>query len=137
MLPITPTPALPERRPTMSLQPRPGGLEIEHVGRVAVVKVLHRQVLTEEAVENLGRQLLSLTDDSGHRHVVLDFNNVERLSSALVGRLVALQGRLRQAGGRLALCGVRPEFLALLRALRLRRHLNVCGSEDDALQPLL
>jgi anti-anti-sigma regulatory factor len=121
----------------MSWQPRNGGLEVEHVGRVAVVRFLRRQIVTEEAVEALGEQLLSLGDDSGHCQVVLKFGNVERVSTTLLGKLVALQQRLRLTGGGLALCEVRPELQAVLRTLRLRRYLNVCGSEADALQPLL
>jgi anti-anti-sigma factor len=115
-------------------RPRNGGLEVEHVGRLAVVRFLRRQIVNEEAVEALGEQLLSLGDDSGHRQVVLNLGNVERVSTALLGKLVALQRRLRLTGGGLALCEVRPELQAVLRTLRLRRCLNVCGSEADALQ---
>jgi anti-sigma B factor antagonist len=121
----------------MPLQPRNGSLEVEHVGRVAVVRFVRRQIVTEEAVEALGEQLLSLGDDWGHRQVVLNFGNVERVSTALLGKLVALQRRLGLTGGGLALCEVRPELQAVLRTLQLRRYLNVCGSEEDALQPLL
>jgi anti-anti-sigma regulatory factor len=68
---------------------------------------------------------------------VLNFSNVERVSTALLGKLVALQRRLRLTGGGLTLCEVRPDFQAVLRTLRLWRYLNVCGSEEDALQALL
>jgi anti-sigma B factor antagonist len=121
----------------MSSQPRNGGLEVEHVGRVAVVRFVRRQIVTGEAVEALGEQLLRLGDDAGHPQVVLNFGNVERVSTALLGTLAALQRRLRLTGGGLALCAVRPELQAVLRTLRLRRYLNVCGSEEDALQLLL
>jgi anti-sigma B factor antagonist len=121
----------------MSSQLRNGGLEVEHVGRVAVVRFVRRQIVTEEAVEALGEQLLSLGDDAGHSQVVVNFGNVERVSTALLGRLAALQRRLRLMGGGLALCEVRPELQAVLRALQLRRYLHVCRSEENALQPLL
>jgi anti-anti-sigma factor len=120
----------------MSLRPLNSGLEIEHVGGVGVVRFLRRHVLTEEAVEALGGRLLSLADDPARR-LVVNLGDVERVSTALLGKLAALQRRLRQGGGGVAVCGVSPELHAALRALRLDRHLDVCGSEEDALQRLL
>ena len=120
----------------MSWQPHNGGLEVEYVGGLAVVRFLRRRIVTGEAVEALGEQLLSLGEDAGHRQVVLNCGNVEPVSTALLGKLVALQRQLRLTGGGLALCDVRPELQAVLRALRLRRCLNVRGSEEDALQSL-
>jgi anti-sigma B factor antagonist len=109
-------------------------MEVEQVGGVTVVKVLHRRVLTEAAVATLGGQLRSLVEDSGHRHLVLNFGQVERLSSALLGQLVALSRALRRVGGRLALCEVRPEFYPGFRVLALHKDLPLYRSEGEALQ---
>jgi anti-anti-sigma factor len=121
----------------MSSRPLNSGLEIEHVGGVGVVRFRRRHVLTGEAVEALGGRLLSLADDPAHRRLVVNLGDVERLSTALLGKLAALQRRLREGGGGVAVCGVSPELHAVLRALRLDRHLDVCGSEEDALQRVL
>jgi anti-sigma B factor antagonist len=121
----------------MSVQHLHGGLEVEQVGRVTVVKVLHRRVLTDAAVATLGEQLRSLVEDAGHRHLVLNFGRVERLTSALLGQLVALSRTLRRAGGRLAVCEIRPEFNPGFRILGLDKDLPLYGSEGDALQDLV
>jgi anti-sigma B factor antagonist len=121
----------------MSLQTRHGGLEIESVGRVTVVKFLHRRILTEALVETLGRQLLGLVEDSSRCHLVLNFGNVERLSSALLGKVVALERAVRGAGGRLAVCKVRPELNHLLKLTRLDKYMDLYASEWEALQDLL
>jgi anti-anti-sigma factor len=121
----------------MSLQPRRGGLVIEQVGKVNLVKFTPHRVLTEETVEILGRQLLGLVEDRDCHHLVLNFSNVERLSSALVGRLMGLHRRLRREGRRLAVCGIKPDLYAVFQILQLHEHLSVYGSENDALQALL
>jgi anti-sigma B factor antagonist len=121
----------------MSLQTKYGGLETEAVGGVTVVTFRDRQLLSEATVQALGRQLLGLAAGSGRRRLVLNFGNVERLSSAVLGQVVALDRAVRRVGGRLALCGVRPDLSHLLTVTRLDRYLDLYPSEEEALQALL
>jgi anti-sigma B factor antagonist len=121
----------------MSLQTAYKGLEVEAVGGVTVVHFRDRQILSEAAVQALGQQLLGLAAGPGRRKLVLNFGNVERLSSAVLGQVVALDRAVRRAGGRLALCGARPDLSHLLAITRLDRHLDLYPSEGDALQDLL
>jgi anti-anti-sigma factor len=121
----------------MSWQTRYGGLEIEAVGRVTVVTLRYGQVLSGWAVEALGQQLGGLVAGLGGRHLVLNFGNVERLSSAVLAHVVALDREVRRAGGRLALCGLRPELADLLRITGLDRYLELYPSEGEAWQSLL
>src|SRR5438067_1799117 len=121
----------------MSLQTGYGGLEIEAVGGVTVVKFRGRRVLSEAAVQVVGQQLRDLVERSGRLQLVLNFGNVERLSSAVLGQVIALERAVRRAGGRLALCGVRPDLFHLLTVTRLDRYLDLYPGEWEALQSLL
>src|SRR5215468_9218365 len=109
----------------MSLPTGYGRLEIETVGGVTVVKFKDRQILSEAAVQALGQQLRDLVERAGRRQLVLNFGNVERLSSAVLGQVVALERVVRRAGGRLALCGVRSDLSHLLTVTRLDKYLNL------------
>jgi anti-sigma B factor antagonist len=55
----------------------------------------------------------------------------------VLGSVVALHRAVRRAGGRLALCGVRPELAHLLTSTRLDKYLDIYPSEEEALQDLL
>jgi anti-sigma B factor antagonist len=118
----------------MSSQTGFGGLEIEAVGGVTVVTFRDRRILTEGALQALGQQLLGLAAGPGRRQLVLNFENVERLSSAVLGQVVALDRAVRREGGRLALCGVRPDLSHLLTITRLDKYLDLYRSEGEALQ---
>jgi anti-anti-sigma factor len=121
----------------MTLQTEHGGLEIEAVGRLTLVKLLDRRILAEAAVETLGQQLLGLVEDSRRRHLVLNFSNVERLSSALLGKVVALHQAVRRVGGSLAVCEAQPELNHLLKVTRLDKYMDLYATEWEALQDLL
>jgi stage II sporulation protein AA (anti-sigma F factor antagonist) len=120
----------------MSLQLRPGRLEVEQINHVTVVKIPHRRILDSETIDWVGSQLLRLVEDLEDRQLVLNLGHVERVSSAMVGKLAALHERVRRLGGRLALCKIRPELSAILKTLQLHRHLNVYDQEQDAVQAL-
>src|SRR5207244_3649788 len=89
-------------------------------------------ILDLELIRVLGEQLLGLADDG--RQVLLNFRNVHRLSTALVGKVVALQLRLKELGGQLALCQVAPHLREALELLKLPRFVPIYGEEREALE---
>jgi anti-sigma B factor antagonist len=107
-------------------------LELEHVGAVTVVRVTVRRLLDQAEVDRVRQALLRLADDPG-RQLLLDFRAVEALTSTILAALLALRSRLLKAGGRLALCGLRPEIREVFVIASLEGLLNVCPTEQDGL----
>ena len=109
-------------------------LQIEPVGDVAVVTFTQSDILDLETIRILGEQLLDLADDG--RQVVLNFCRVRRLSTALVGKVVALNQRLKALGGQLTLCQVAPHLHEALDLLQLPRLVPTFREEREALENL-
>jgi anti-sigma B factor antagonist len=110
-------------------------LRIEPVGEVVVATFTESDILDLEMIRGLGDQLLGLADDEGRR-IVLNFQNVSRLSTALVGKVVALQQRLKKLGGRLALCQVAPHLKEAMSLLKLPQLVPIYAHEQEALEKL-
>ncbi|MFC1806002.1 tetratricopeptide repeat protein [Planctomycetota bacterium] len=92
-------------------QRRPiSGFRVDESGDVTIVTFTGSGLVDQEAIEDIGEQLLSLVDELGRRRIVLDLASVKLMSSAALGRLVVLHKRLRVVGGRLALCNIVPEI---------------------------
>jgi anti-sigma B factor antagonist len=108
-------------------------LELEQVGEVTVVRIAGTRLLDSPQVEALGRSLLGLAEDPGRARLVLDFGGVEFLSSAVLPALLALRKALLAQGGRLALCGLRPDVREIFTIAGLERTLNVHSTEREAL----
>jgi anti-sigma B factor antagonist len=87
----------------MSSQPRRRRLEVEDIGEVAVVNFTDKKILDEQNIQIIGEQLFSLVDDLGRRKILLNFSNVEYLSSAALGKFITLNKKVNAAGGRLIL----------------------------------
>jgi anti-sigma B factor antagonist len=78
----------------MSQPPRRRRLEVEDIGDVTVVNFVDRRILDEQNIQVIGEQLFSLVDEVGRRKILLNFGNVEFLSSAALGKLIALHKKL-------------------------------------------
>lgn len=68
-------------------------LEIEEVGDVTVAKFIDKKILDEGNIQIIGNQLFALLEEDGRLKIVLDFSNVEYLSSAALGKLITMDKR--------------------------------------------
>lgn len=118
----------------MSQPPRRRRLEVEDIGDVTVVNFVDKRILDEQNIQIIGEQLFSLVDEVGRRKVLLNFGNVEFLSSAALGKLIALHKKLQQVGGRLILCNIDPEIYEVFEITRLDKFFNIRKEEQAALQ---
>jgi anti-sigma B factor antagonist len=120
----------------MTPQPLSRPLRVEHMGAVAVVHFTIPEILHADVVESVGDALAALVEDEGHRLLVLDFGCVGRVSSSLLGQIVALHRRLLTLQGRLALCNLVPEVRRVFDLCQLPRLLHLCPDQASALQRL-
>ena len=118
----------------MSSQPKRRRLELEQIGDVTVVNFIDKKILDEQSIQTIGDQLFSLVDQENCRQMLLNFGNVEFLSSAALGKLIALHKKLQAVGGRLILCNIDPEIYEVFEITRLDKFFNIQKEEQAALQ---
>ena len=92
------------------------GLVVSQVTGVTVVSFRSASVIDLPTMEAIAAELYALVDQQARKKIVLDFAAVRFLSSQMLGILVALQKRARGIGGRLVLCGMRPELMRSSRS---------------------
>jgi anti-sigma B factor antagonist len=118
----------------IALQPKVPLLTAEQLGDVTLVKLTANTILDEQMVHTIGQQLLKLAEETERPRLVLDFSNVERMTSTLFGKLILLHKKVTAAGGRLVLYGLSSDIHGLFDILRLNRLFNICKNEQEALQ---
>jgi anti-sigma B factor antagonist len=119
---------------SMSSQARRRRLEVEHIGDVTVVNFVDRKILDEQNIQVIGDQLFSLVEVEGLRKLLLNFSNVEYLSSAALGKLITLNKKLQGVGGRLILCNIDPQIYEVFEITKLDKFFNIQKEEQAALQ---
>jgi anti-sigma B factor antagonist len=118
----------------MSGQPRRRRLEVEDIGDVTVVQFIDRRILDEQSIQTIGEQLFGLVDEVGRRKVLLNFANVEFLSSAALGKFITLHKKLQGLGGKLILAGISPEIFEVFEITRLDKYFKIAKDEQAGLQ---
>ncbi len=103
---------------------------------VVVLRLRETQLNNEAASETLREELLALYVRSAAVHAILDLRAVIYLSSAGFRPLLSLNRQVRERGGRLVLCNLRPEVEEIFTVTRLA---DPTGKERAAflLQPTL
>jgi anti-sigma B factor antagonist len=95
----------------------------------AIVEFVNTQLMfTGELVQEVGDELGRLITDRGYTTIVLDFRNVQYLSSMMLAKLVKFQHKISQARGHLRICGLGP---ILKDAFRISHFDRVFDIDDD------
>jgi anti-sigma B factor antagonist len=102
-------------------------LEVEDIGDVTVVNFTSKKLIDEQTIQSIGEELFSLVDEPGRRKIMLNFGNVEYISSAAIGTFITLNKKVNAAGGRLILCNLDPQLSELFSITGL----NTSFYDDD------
>ena len=109
-------------------------LDLEDVGDVTVARFIDKKILDESNIQVIGNQMFALVEDDGRRKVLLDFSNVEYLSSAALGKLIVMDKKLKAAQGKLLMCALRAEILEVFKITKLDKLFTIFDSREQALE---
>ncbi len=108
-------------------------LEVSEVGDVTVVRFVDRKILDAANIQELGDELFGLVEKENRKSLLLNFSDVEFLSSAALNKLIILDKKLKAAGGKLKFSNLRPEIFEVFVITRLNQLFDIKDNQDDAL----
>jgi len=117
----------------MSDAPRRQRIMVEDVGDIAVVQFADKKILDEQNIQMIGDDLFRLVDELGRRKVLLNFSNVEFMSSAALGKLIRLHQRMSQVGGKLVLTNIAKDIMTVFTLTKLDKMLKIMKDEQTGL----
>ena len=101
--------------------------KVEQRGGVKVITFTAGQVRDVENV--IATDLEGLTDDLGKCHLLLDFTNVEYITSVELGTLIGLHKQMQACGGRLTLFNLNLQVFEVFTVTRLDKLIGICREE--------
>lgn len=107
--------------------------DVAEVGRATVVKFTQPTILDDADLRALDRLFDALLAQGACR-LVLNFEDVRRMTSETLARLLVLNRKAKQQGGRVVLCALPPDVRGIFEATRLDQVFRICGDEMQALQ---
>jgi anti-sigma B factor antagonist len=108
---------------------------LQQEGLYTIVEFRTASLMDAMALDELGKMLYPLVDEQDKRLLILDFSNVQFISSQAIGILLTLNKKLSALkGGKLILCGVQPRLMELIKITRLDRVLTIKPTRHEAVK---
>lgn len=111
-------------------------LVIEQDGEVTRVTFLDRNILEEASIQQIGEQVGALVDGSDAApspKILLDFTNVEHLSSAALGTLITINNAVKKQSGQLRLSNIDPQIYEVFVITKLNKLFQIHDDNEAAL----
>ncbi|MGD0389888.1 MAG: STAS domain-containing protein [Tepidisphaeraceae bacterium] len=100
---------------------------------IRVVEFTNNKILDEGNISNIEGTLVSLIDEVAKPKLLLDFANVEHLSSAALGMLIKVNNMIRQKDGQLRLANIKPQIFEVFVITKLNKLLKILPTRSEAL----
>ncbi len=108
-------------------------INVEENNGVTIATFVDKKILDETNIQIIGNQLFGLIDEDMRKKIVLDFSNVEYLSSAALGKLITLDKKVKGINGMLRLCSIRPEIYEVFTITKLNKLFKICDDQAAAM----
>jgi len=112
-------------------------IELKETNGVLVVNFTDHKIWDEQNIQVLGEQLFELVDSKGYRKILLDFKNVDYLSSAALGKLISLNKKINVLEGKLVFCSIRGEIKEVFEITKLNKFFKIKDDEASGLQAFI
>ena len=108
-------------------------IEVSDSASVSVVRFQDQKIIDPEAIQELGQELFDLVEREDRKKLVLNFANVEFLSSAALGKLITFEKKVKRNESQLVLTNISPEIFQVFAITNLDKLFTIKDSEADAL----
>ena len=100
---------------------------------VRVVEFTNNRILDEGNIQDIGQTLSALIEERSNPKLLLDFSNVDHLSSAALGMLLNTNNNVRVRNGQLRLANIKPAIFEVFVITKLNKLFKIFPSREEAL----
>ena len=109
-------------------------LELKDRGEVVVAYLLFGSILDQTVIDQVGTELQAAAlEASGTRKLLLNFQNVQHMSSAMLGKLMFLHKRCKADKIKLKLCHIAKNPLEVFQITRLDKLFEIHKDSTTAI----
>ena len=99
---------------------------------VKIVEFTNNKILDESNIVEIGQTLTSLIEERDNPKLLLDFHNVDHLSSAALGMLINANTKIRQKNGQLRLASIKPQIFEVFVITKLNKLFKISPNRAEA-----
>jgi anti-anti-sigma factor len=111
-----------------------GPLMIRRFNDISIVEFMDTTILDTTKIERIRAELDGLADKMGYPKIVLSFDGVTHLASAMLGVLMSVNKKVGTMKGQLRLTHLSPMIMEVVRITKLDKVLKIYESTDKAVE---
>ena len=102
-------------------------------GPIRIVEFVQSKILDEANIAEIGTRVGEVIEAESRPRLLLDFRNVDHLSSAALGMLINANNRVREKNGQLRLCDIKRQILEVFAITKLDKLFKIYPNRQAAL----
>lgn len=108
-------------------------LTVTDLKDVKVIDFVDSKILDEANIAEIGLNLAALATAKERPKLLLDFANVDHLSSAALGMLINVNNKVKHQNGQLRLANIKPQILEVFEITKLNKLFKILPTRAEAL----
>lgn len=108
-------------------------LRVKHEKDVTQVEFVDRNILDEANIQQIGEEITALIDSATSPKLLINFANVDHLSSAALGTLITINNKMKAKKGQLRLANIDPQIYEVFKITKLDKLFTIHQSTEAAL----
>lgn len=108
-------------------------LRVQKENDVTQVEFVDRNILDEANIQQIGDEISAIIDAEADPKILINFANVDHLSSAALGTLITLNTKVKGKGGELRLANIDPQIYEVFVITKLNRLFQIHDTAEQAL----
>jgi anti-sigma B factor antagonist len=111
-------------------------ISVEYQGDIVVVTLTTAKILEDVEIQSLEETFLPLIEQNPSIRLIIDFSQVQFLTSAALGLLIRISKKTIETNGRLKLCGIQPKIMEIFKITRLDNVFDIQPDLSAAVKSL-
>jgi anti-sigma B factor antagonist len=103
---------------------------------VLIVYFQDVRIIDDSRINSLGEELGELINDNSNSRIILNFQNVGFMSSAMIGKLVLFGKKCKEAKVKLRLCTIGENVEEVFKLMRLNKVFDIDKKEETAIKKI-
>ncbi len=109
-------------------------LRLQDQGEVLIVYFQEGTLTDQNVIEQIGKEFTDVAlEASGNRKLLVNFQGVKFMSSAMLGKLLPLHKRCKSDKIVLKFCNISPNLLEVFKITNLTKLFDILNTESDAI----
>lgn len=111
-------------------------ISVEYAENATIITFTDETILEEKDIQELQESIVPVIEQVEQINLILDFCNVQFLSSSVLGLLIRVSKKVYEGDGRLRLCNIKPKIYEIFKITRLTKIFDICPDVESAAESL-